>query len=543
MKNFFLIVLILFISNLSAQKKDNAKSSKNLPELTTLHSKEIKKAVSVKKTYGYVCSYIEDDLDESKKLCDFFKGKSFTVNQNAEIALNKILSSIGASKTFILQECSGVNNASATSYKGIRYIFYNNSFMSEIANRTNSWSNLSILAHEVGHHINGHTMDMILYANDVVKPVSKEKSREQELEADYFSGFVMSKLGANLSQATQVMAMISSDADDTDSSHPAKSKRLAAITNGFKSGYVKPKVVINNPTRKTKTKTPPKPKVLTYEDYFYKAVDKHQSKEESEALKLYSKSIELNSKFAPAYHNRGVLLDDLKQYKKAIEDYDKAINLIPEYPLYYFNRAITKNNLDDYNGVISDLNKVIENDPENVTAMKFRGQTYYNLKKFKNAINDFTMLIAFDDKISDVYNLMGMSKGFLDKHEEAIEDFNKAISLNPNKDIYYKNRSVSKIKTSNYVDALKDYSKLIELDNSNIKSYLDRANLNYYLKNKDDACEDWTTAKKLGSKEAKSNLKKFCRSFEMKKEMKNDDKDFQNFKKKFDEALNKKRNK
>lgn len=34
--------------------------------------------------------------------------------------------------------------------------------MKEISNNAKtSWTNLSILAHEIGHHINGHTVDII----------------------------------------------------------------------------------------------------------------------------------------------------------------------------------------------------------------------------------------------------------------------------------------------------------------------------------------------------------------------------------------------
>ena len=36
--------------------------------------------------------------------------------------------------------------------------------MNIIKNNTNSWSNLSILAHEIGHHVNGHSLDLLLYA-------------------------------------------------------------------------------------------------------------------------------------------------------------------------------------------------------------------------------------------------------------------------------------------------------------------------------------------------------------------------------------------
>jgi len=521
MRNVTTFLLFLFLSSLSAQK-DNASSSTVPVEISTNYSKPLKKAVGVKKSYGYVCSYIEDELDESKKLCDFFQGKSFTGNENAETALNKILSSIGASKTFILQECSGVNNASATSYKGIRYIFYNDSFMNKIVNRTNSWSNLSILAHEVGHHINGHTMDMVLYANDVVTAVSKEKGREQELEADYFSGFVMAKLGATSLEATQVMAMISSDADDTNSSHPAKSKRLEAINKGYNAGYVKPSVVVNPPVNKQETSSQPLPKtkVLSYEDYFYRAVDKHQSNDKKGAISDYNQSIKLNPKFAPAFHNRGIIKDDLKNYQDAIKDFDVAISLLPDYPLYYYNRAVSKNNIEDYKGVVSDLDMVIKNDPTNMLALKFRGQSKYNLKMFKEAIIDFDQVIKLNQTFSEVYNLRGSSKGFLNNHNEAILDFDKAISLDSSVSSYYKNRAVSNFNKGDLQGAIEDYSKVIELNPESGQTYLIRGNINYAIKNSDGACEDWTKATSLGAVEAQSKIKKYCTLYNMKIQMK-----------------------
>ena len=461
-----------------------------------------------------VCSYIEN-LDESKKICDFFKGNKFSSNQNAEIALNKVLNSIGASKTFILKECNGVNNASATSYKGVRYIFYNNEFMNAIVNRTDSWSNLSILAHEVGHHINGHTMDMVLYANDVVKPVSKKVSREMELEADFFSGFVMAKIGATLKQATQVMSIISTNADDSNSTHPAKNKRLKAITDGYNSGYVEPKVVYRTKEKIIKIK----PKELNYENYFYNGISKYQSGDTVGALEDFNKSIQLNDKFSPSFHNRAILLDDLKRYKDAIDDYNIAIKLDPNNPLYYYNRAISKNNIEDYKGVIIDLNYTLKVDKNNLIAIKFRAQSYFNIKDFDSAILDFDKVIEYDNLNSEVYYVRGLSKGFSKKHSQAILDFDKAIQIDSTIIKYYKARSVSNVYLKNYESSLLDYSKIIELDNENIDAYMRRADIHNYLKNNDKACQDWFVAKDLGNKSANIKIKQNCRVFIMKNKL------------------------
>ena len=59
-----------------------------------------------------------DDASEASELCLLAQGSignNFTNDRDADISLEKILSVIGASKRFILQPCSDINNAVATS--------------------------------------------------------------------------------------------------------------------------------------------------------------------------------------------------------------------------------------------------------------------------------------------------------------------------------------------------------------------------------------------------------------------------------------------
>ena len=159
---------------------------------------------------------------------------SFTNQRQANAALDKILSSIGASKRFVLQECSNMNNAVAVSYQGVRYILYDPDFMNEIT-YSDTYQNMFILAHEVGHHINGHTLDLNLESDEIAVNMSLSSSRVQELEADEFAGFVMGRLGAPLSSLINVLKNISTENDDSYSTHPNLSKRIAAVKKGFDS--------------------------------------------------------------------------------------------------------------------------------------------------------------------------------------------------------------------------------------------------------------------------------------------------------------------
>jgi hypothetical protein len=176
---------------------------------------------------------------EAIRICTAIQGNSFASEKAADNALDKILSVIGASKRFVLQECSNINNAVALTYNGVRYIMYDPEFMSML-NYSDEWSNMFILAHEVGHHINGHSVDVVLGANSMGQETSLTTKRIQELEADEFAGFVLGRLGASLSQAQSAIKSISRTGDDSYSTHPNQTKRLAAVKKGFNNsgGYI-----------------------------------------------------------------------------------------------------------------------------------------------------------------------------------------------------------------------------------------------------------------------------------------------------------------
>ena len=286
---------------------------------------------------GSINAQSYDDASEASELCLLAQGSignNFIDDKDADIALEKILSVIGASKRFILQPCSDINNAVATSYKGLRYILYDKSFMSTIANNSTSWSQLFILAHEVGHHINGHSIDILLTAADVVEPKTLAAKRKQELESDEFAGFILGKLGATLEQTSEAINFLASNKDDTYSTHPNKAKRLNAIKIGFNKALGKEQVVYEK-----------KSNLNTAEEYFYAGLEKYYVQNYDGAVADFTKAIEINPNFDIAYNNRGFVRMEEKKYSSALVDFSKAIEIKPDEGEYYFNRAQVKKKL------------------------------------------------------------------------------------------------------------------------------------------------------------------------------------------------------
>jgi tetratricopeptide (TPR) repeat protein len=357
------------------------------------------------------------------ELCANMGSSNFGTDIRAENALELILNTIGASKRFILLPCENVNNASAFSLKGIRYIFYNKDFMQSI-DSGNNWGNLFVLAHEVGHHINNHTLDFVLYATKTIGTITLKQKRQQEIEADEFAGFVLAKLGGSLSEANKVIQSISSNKDDTYSTHPSRNKRLKAVKIGFQKA--------NNQSSQKKYNT----KEGIALEYFYKGLDKVNKKDKIGAIADFNKSLESDNNNAEVYYNRGMLYAYEDDYA-AISDFSNAIKLNPNeiYGTYYWNRGVSKHQLNDFNGAINDYDKSI--------SLKITNDKYVNR--------------AF------VYRCRAGAKASLDDRYGAISDITKAIDLDPNNGGLYYDLAYNKYYLNDFVGACQNARKAEKL--------------------------------------------------------------------------------
>ena len=145
-------------------------------------------------------------------------------------------------------------------------------------------------------------------------------------------------------------------------------------------------------------------------------------KDSQKAIELYSKAIELNSFFAEAYNNRGLLKKKINDQEGALQDYNKAIDLAPNDADIYKNRGYLRSEMNDQEGALQDYNKALELDP-----------------------ND-----------ADIYNNRSYLKSEMNDQAGALQDVNKAIELNCNYVKAYNNRAQLKSKMNDIEGALQD---------------------------------------------------------------------------------------
>jgi hypothetical protein len=212
MKKYILIILIQ-LSCINNKSNDNIKDSTDLnnESKVIINKPTINNPLGKIKNLHFGCGFNKDINRPDINLN--------IPNQREINEIQNILFYSGIPMNFEVYSAN-IENAVATIIKNKRYIIYDPKLLKFADRNSNSyWNSMSILAHEIGHHLSGHTMK-----NDI-------DSHKRELEADKFSGFILFKMGASVEQATYTISVLGSEEDSN--SHPSKYKRIEAIKNGW----------------------------------------------------------------------------------------------------------------------------------------------------------------------------------------------------------------------------------------------------------------------------------------------------------------------
>ena len=171
---------------------------------------------------------------------EIYSELSFNSNTEAVAVVSNIMSLTGLKQNFQIK-AANVDNAFATIVNNERAILYSPAFMREAINDGggSNWVAISILAHEIAHHLNNHFLQL-----EALNPSNR---KTLELEADEFAGFVMYKMGANLEQ-TQLAIQSLPDIDIPSKTHPTKAARLVAVGRGWYDAQTQTETLEISPT-------------------------------------------------------------------------------------------------------------------------------------------------------------------------------------------------------------------------------------------------------------------------------------------------------
>ena len=155
---------------------------------------------------------------------------------------------------------------------------------------------------------------------------------------------------------------------------------------------------------------------------------------EDDAYVQLTQAINLGSKWAGDYINRGVIHYHRHNYRGALSDYDQAVKIAPRDADCYYNRGVMRQEVGDYNRALEDLNTAISLAPDRTEMRYQRALVEMQLKQWRAVVKDMQAMIDRYPYFLPAYYLAAQAKTHLGDTKGAFQYRQKAQDLESRKE-------------------------------------------------------------------------------------------------------------
>ena len=170
--------------------------------------------------------------------------------------------------------------------------------------------------------------------------------------------------------------------------------------------------------------------MLESEEFFEQGKVFLGDKKYKEAIKAFTKSVQMNKMNFDALFYKGVSQLDNGQPEKAIIDLNELIDMCPDYrKTVFIVLSIAYRRVNDYTGALRTLSKAIVRYPRYIEAYIARGQIFIFQKKWDKSLSDFRMVIQVSPDNGLGYLGQGDSLKGIGNYNGSIQSYSKAIEI------------------------------------------------------------------------------------------------------------------
>jgi tetratricopeptide (TPR) repeat protein len=233
--------------------------------------------------------------------------------------------------------------------------------------------------------------------------------------------------------------------------------------------------------------------------YFEAYVDRGRANEalgkNDLAMADYTKTTQLNTKYAPGFFYKAKLNAQLGNDALAITDYTTAIKLNPDYLDSYVNRGMLYVKTSQSENALKDFNKAVSLDGKNAEVLYQRGILFRDMKKQTEALADFAKAITINPNMGKAYFEEGKIHAAQNKNDAAIAEYSKAVTVGFSTEELYRAKGACNMALGKNDEAIKDFSMVIEQFHSrDADMYRVRGELFTKQKNYPNAIKDFNKA-------------------------------------------------
>ncbi|WP_158265653.1 tetratricopeptide repeat protein [Blastopirellula marina] len=234
-----------------------------------------------------------------------------------------------------------------------------------------------------------------------------------------------------------------------------------------------------------------------------------------EAIRDFTKVIELDGNIAEAYARRGHLLAATKKEyvrisDEAISDLKKAIELDGNQILAHRDLIVVYLNAGKYQSAVKHATEIIERKTDDPCARFRRARAYRRLAKYEEALQDLDILLGgapgssmYIVERAEIYKEMK-------EVDKAIQEYELAIEVDPSNSSTYGFLARFLLSNKRYDKAILNYQKALELDTLSTavqgEFYAELANAEYWVGNLEESAKHFGKAAELKPSAAMSYL-------------------------------------
>jgi len=221
---------------------------------------------------------------------------------------------------------------------------------------------------------------------------------------------------------------------------------------------------------------------------------------------------------AEAFNLQGETNISKNLYNNAIKDFSRAIEINPNYVDALINRGSAYAKLGRFNDALMDFNHALKFEKKDAELFNKRGEIYLQNNMFDQAIKDFTSAVVLNPMFSDAYLNRGRAYSEKGMPEEAMTDFNQAIKADSDHSFTFVDRAapglhvdddtgsnkeeadklnqqgLSELKSGKHQEAAELFTNAINLSPNDAEGYINRGRAYLKLGKTNEAMADFNQA-------------------------------------------------
>ena len=193
-------------------------------------------------------------------------------------------------------------------------------------------------------------------------------------------------------------------------------------------------------------------------------------KDHENAIKYYTKAIELNPKFVQAYIGKAKDCGDLRNWQCSLDNYEALKKMYPDEPFFYYMSALYKTNTKDLDGAMEDIDKAISiiKKPD-ATYYTQKAWIYYEKNDYNNAVEYLRKSLKIDSNNGYALGLFMFMAADNEDYKMVIKTARRLLKVDPAADCnhaLYATYAKALYLTGKKKEALTQIEKAIEIEPS-----------------------------------------------------------------------------